>query len=330
MPRPPPTTDCWDAVVIGGGPAGLAAATWLGRYRRRTLVFDHGEYRNRSVELSHGYLTMDPSSPSELLEAARRGVDRYAAVERREAEVSGIRGEIGRFTVELVDGSSVEAMRIVLATGVRDVKPEIDDFDEHYGASVFHCPSCDGLEAEGHDVVALGWSEEVAGFALELLDWAASVTVITDGHRFEGDAERREALTRNGIRLVEDDARAFIGARGDLRAVRLSGGESLPCSLAFFSVDHRPRSPLADALGCAYTDDGCLLVDETGETTVPGVYAAGDITPGYQLIQVATAKGTTSGVGCALSLRREPPLPGAPERAPVVEEELGADAADEP
>lgn len=329
MPRPP-TTDCWDAVVIGGGPAGLAAATWLGRYRRRTLVLDHGEYRNRAVELSHGYLTMDPSSPSELLDAARRGVDRYATVERREAEVTGIRGDIGGFTVELVDGSSVESMRVVLATGVRDVKPSIEDFDEHYGASVFHCPSCDGLEAEGHDVVALGWSEEIAGFALELLDWAGTVTVVTDGHRFEGDVEQRAALTRNGIRLVEDEAKAFIGTRGDLRAVRLSGGESLPCSLAFFSIDHRPRSPLADALGCTYTGAGCVQVDESGETTVPGVYAAGDITPGYQLIQVATAKGTTAGVGCALSLRREPPLPGAPERAPVVEEELGVGPAGEP
>lgn len=329
MPNPPPPATCWDAVVIGGGPAGLAAATWLGRYRRRTLVLDNGQHRNRSVELSHGYLAMDPSSPSDLLEAAAKGVDRYADVERRSAEVVAVRGELGGFEVDLDDGSCVEALRVVLATGVRDVKPDIEHFDEHYGASVFHCPSCDGLEAEGRDVVALGWSEDIAGFALELLDWAASVTVVTDGHRFEGDDERRAALQRNGIRLVEEGAASFVGARGDLQALRLSSGEELPCSLAFFSIDHRPRSPLADAIGCEYTDDGSLVVDGDNETTVPGVYAAGDITPGYQLIQVATAKGTTAGVACARSLRREDPLPGGPERAPVVEQELGVEPPEE-
>jgi thioredoxin reductase len=224
--------------------------------------------------------------------------------------------------VELADGTSEEALRIVLASGVRDVKPDIDGFEEHYGASVFHCPACDGLEAKDRDVVALGWSEDVAGFALELLDWAASVTLVTDGRRFEGDEVRREAMARNGVHVVEERATSFVGTRGDLRAVRLAGGVELPCSLAFFSIDHRPRSPFADALGCEHSDEGCLLVDDKGETSVPGVYGAGDITPGLQLLQVATAKGTTAGVGCARSLRTEPPLEGAPSRAPDVEAEL--------
>jgi thioredoxin reductase len=273
---------------------------------------------------------MDPSPPSDLLDAARAGVDRYRDVERRSGEVVAVRGSVGRFAVDLADGSCVEALRVLLATGVRDVKPAVDGFDEHYGASVFHCPSCDGLEAEDRDVVALGWSEDVAGFALELLDWAASVTIVTDGPRFEGDERRREALRRHGVRVLEEDATSFVGSRGDLRAVRLATGEELPCSLAFFSIDHRPRSPLADALGCEYDDEGCLVVDAHGETTVPGIYAAGDITPGYQLLQVAAAKGTSAGVGCARSLRHEDPLPGAPERAPVVEEELEMTPPDAP
>lgn len=317
--------EIWDVAVVGGGMSGLAAATWLGRYRRRTVVFDHGQNRNRSVDQAHGYLGLDPASPSEILDAARAGVDRYPDVVQRSLEVVQVRGELGSFEVDGVDGSCTRALRVVLATGVRDVKPEIEGFDEHYGASVFHCPSCDGLEAGDRHIVSLGWSEDIAGFALELLDWAASVTVVTDGHRFEGDEQRRDALARHGIRLVERGARAFVGTRGDLQAVRLADGEEIPCSMAFFSIAHKPRSPLAEALGCEVDDDGSLVVDAHGETTVPGVYAAGDITPGYQLLQVAAAKGTTAGVGCARSLRREPPLPGAPRRAPVVEEELGAE-----
>lgn len=321
-----PLTEVWDAVVVGGGPSGLAAATWLGRYRRRMLVFDHGQHRNRAVDEVHGYLGMDPASPEELLRAARAGVDRYSDVVRRPLAVTTVRGELGAFEVDAIDGSCARTLRLMLATGVQDVKPDIDGFDEHDGAGVFHCPSCDGLEAEDRDIVALGWSEDVAGFALELLDWARSVTVVTDGHRFEGDGKRRDALARNGIRLVESDARALLGTRGDLRALRLADGEEVPCSMVFYSIDHKPCSALAEALGCRTDDDGSLCVDEHGETTVPGVYAAGDITPGYQLVQVAAAKGTTAGVGCARSLRREPPLAGAPRRGPVVEEELGAES----
>ena len=315
----------WDAVVVGGGPAGLSAATWLARYRRRTLVFDAGEQRNRSVETTHGYLTRDGASPSAILEAARADLQDYRCVELRRGEVVGLAGECGRFIVTTGDGHDVEARRVVLATGVVDAVPDLDGFDEHYGASAFHCPSCDGFEAADRHVVVLGWSSHVAGFALELLDWAASVTVVTDGRRFEGDGHDYGALADHGVTLVEDDAVALVGARGDLRGVRLRGGRELRCGMMFFSLGHDPRTDLAEQLGCERTGEGCLVVDEHGQTTVPGVYAAGDVTPGFQLLQVATAKGTTAGVGCALSLRQEPPAPGGPRRAPDVEAALAED-----
>lgn len=308
----------WDAVVVGGGPAGLSAATWLARYRRRTLVLDAGDHRNRRVERAHGYLTRDPVNPRELLATAAEDLAAYRCVERRSEEVVALSGARGRFTVELADGQQVEARRVVLATGVVDAVPDVAGFDDHYGASVFHCPSCDGYEAAGCDVVVLGWSAHVAGFALELLDWAATVTVLTDGHRFEGDTRHRRAMQDHGVKLVEDEAVALLGSRGDLRAVRLGGGSELPCQMAFFSLGHQPRLDLADELGCARTDDGYLVVDECGQTTVAGVYAAGDITPGFQLLQVAAAKGTTAGVGTAMSLRDEPPAPGGPRRGPDV------------
>ena len=315
--------DVWDAVVVGGGPAGLAAVTWLARYRRRTLLLDADNTRNRRVEHSHGYLTRDGAPPAELLEEARADLDRYECVERRAAEVVAVTGEEGDFLVECAGDTSVRAQRVVLATGVVDATPNVDGFDEHYGADVFHCPSCDGYEARGRDVVVLGWSEAVAGFALELLDWASTVTVVTDGHRFEGDDLRRDALARHGVRLLEVGATHFVGERGALRAVRLRGGDEVPCTMSFFSIGHTPRTGLAESLGCERSEDGYVVVDEHGETSVPGVFAAGDLVPGFQLIQVATAKGTTAGVGCALSLRRDPPPPASPPRAPDIPSELG-------
>lgn len=308
----------WDAIVVGGGPAGLSAATWLARYRRRTLVLDAGEHRNRTVDRAHGYLTRDPVDPRTLLDAAVADLGAYPCVECRPLEVVGVEGKRGRFRLEVADGQQVEARRIVLATGVVDATPDLEGFAEHYGASAFHCPSCDGYEAAERDVVVLGWSSHVAGFALELLDWAASVTVVTDGRRFEGDEGDRRALCDHGVDVIEDDAVAFVGRRGALRAVRMAGGGELPCQMAFFSLGHSPRTALADGLGCTRTADGYLQVDEHGQTSVPGVYAAGDVTPGFQLIQVAAAKGTTAGVGAALSLRDEPAAPGGPRRGPDV------------
>lgn len=312
----------YDAVVVGGGPSGLAAATWLGRYRRRTLLLDSGNYRNASVEQSHGYLGSDGMDPAELRARAQADLAAYQTVERRGGEVTAISGERGDFTVE-IDGECITALRVVLATGVSDEFPEIENFFEHYGASAFHCPTCDGFESMGKDVVAIGWSAAAAGFALLLLDWAKSVTLVTDARRFEGDDAARAALARHGIELVEDEAACLEGSRGDLQAVVLRDGRRLACDLLFFSIAHHPHTPLAVSLGCRLSQEGHVEVDDKGETSVPGVYAAGDLTPGIHLVQVAAAKGTIAGVGAAMSLQGEQGAPDAPAPGPDPEAELG-------
>lgn len=320
--RPAVAGERWDAVVVGGGPAGLAAATWLARYRRRTLVVDAGDHRNKAVTRTHGYLTRDGASPRELLDAAREQLAEYPNVELVADDVTSITGSIGEFSVNTASGESHGALRVVLACGVVDAMPDVEGVGEHYGESLFHCPSCDGFDARDRDVVVLGWGEHVVGFALGLLDWARSVTLVTDGHTFEGDTDARQSLARHGILVIEEGADALLGARGDLQGVRLRGGTVLPAQLTFFSIAHEPRNQLAVALGCRVSEEGCVLVDAHGQTTVAGVYGAGDLVPGYQLVQVAAAKGTTAGVGAAESLRGERPLPDQPGRAPDVEAEL--------
>ena len=296
-----------DAVVIGGGPAGLSAATWLARYRRRVLVIDAGEQRNRWVENSHGYLGNDPVSPAELLRRAREQLDAYPFAERREGHITRASGTLGRFEVEVEGEQPIAAKRLVLATGVRDAFPKVERFFDHYGTDVFHCSSCDGYEANERDVVAFGWGPQVVDFALGLLDWARAVTVCTDGHRLQADDADRQRLARYGIDVVEQDAVELVGEHGALQAVVLDDGTRLPCQLGFFSIAHEPTNELARQLGCDLTDEGCIAVDANAETSVPGVYAAGDITPGTQLISVAVADGATAGIACALTLSPERP-----------------------
>ena len=316
-----------DVVVVGGGPAGLAAATWLGRYRRDVVVLDSGDYRAASVEISHGYLARDPQTPMEFLATAREQVQRYATVTLLPLRAVSVRREDGRFTLTLDDGGSVTALRLVLATGVVDACPDIDGFDEHYGASAFHCPACDGYDAEDHDIVAFGWDERLVGFATSLLNWARTVTVLTGGHRFDGDDACRAVLGRHDVEVVETPAVRMVGSRGDLRAVELADGRQVPASLLFFSVAHHPRTELAEQLGCALDDDGYVCIDESGRTTVDGVFAAGDVAPGLQLVQVAAAQGVAAGVAAALSLQGEAGSPLSPPPAPDAETEV-ADAGD--
>jgi thioredoxin reductase len=309
-------------VVVGGGPAGLSAATWAARYRRSVLVVDSGEYRNRWVEQSHGYLGSDPANPMTLLAKARADLARYPEVTFCEGRATEARRDAaGRFVVT-VDGTAHVGLRLVLAMGVEDEFPEIDGFFDHYGASVFHCTTCDGYEARGRLVVILGWGEQVVSFAVGLLNWADHLTVVTDGRRLGGDDRHRALLARHHIGLVEDDVAALVGDRGALRGVRLASGAVLDADLVFFSIAHRPRLDLARQLGCEVDGDGCLCVDRDGATSVEGCYAAGDITPGFQLAAIAVGKGAASGVACALSLQGEPGSPLSPSPAPDATEEL--------
>jgi len=307
--------DTVDVLVVGGGPAGLAAALWAARYRRRVMLVDRGEQRNRWTQETHGYLGSEGAPPTRLLEQARTDLGQY-----REAQV--VRGvgvdavtvrATGGFDVRLGDGRALIALRLVLASGVRDVFPEITGFANFFGTSVFTCASCDGYEAHGKTVAVFGTADELATFAVGLLDWAQSVTVIVDS--LSTDARRSQAarLADLGIHVLEGSVAGFTGAHGHLRSIELSTHDSVECELAFCTMDHVQQSPLAAQLGCDMSAEGCVLVDDHCQTSVEHVYAAGDMTPGPHLVQVAASKGAVAGIAAARSLHGEN---GAPRSTP--------------
>jgi thioredoxin reductase len=307
-----------DAVVIGGGPAGLSAASWLGRHRRRTLVVDAGQPRNRYADAVHGVLGHEGADPGQLLERGRRELEGYAHVELYRGTVTDIAATDTGFDVQIDSAGRVTAARLVVATGTRDEYPDVKGFHEHYGTTVFHCPSCDGYEARGDAVAVLGWGEHVPAFAVELLDWAESVCVVTDVEDPDITPEQRRRLADRGIEVVDGEASALLGEPGHLTGVRLADGTEVEATMAFFSIAHHPVVELAVRLGCGLTAEGCLEVDAQYLTTVEGVYAAGDLTPGAQLVSVAAAEGVLAGVACATSLRGQTTSDGAPSPAPDV------------
>lgn len=309
-----------DVLVVGGGPAGLSAATWLGRYQRSTLVVDAGEHRNRAAHLGHGLLGRDPIAPGELLADSRAGLSQYPQVQLHEGTVSAVhRGEDELFHATIDETHQLTAARLVLATGVRDQFPQVIGFEEHYGTDLHHCPACDGFNARDEEVIVLGSGEHVPAFAAELLDWATRVRIITDATDPHFEANRRAVLNEHGIEIVDGIAEELVGDPGELAGIRLTDGTLVPGAKVFFSYGHLPANNLAVDLGCSLDDDGAISVNGFQLTSVDGVYAAGDITTTLQLIPIAIGLGTVAGIACATSLRghdtaRESPSPAPPTR----------------
>ena len=310
-----------DVVVCGGGPAGLAAALWLGRYRRKTLLLDAGEARNAASHGVSGYLTRDGCLPREITEVAVEEVGKYEDVTIATGHVSTIEHDGDDFRLATTHGD-VTAHRVILATGVQDLLPDIPGFMEHYGRSIFHCSCCDGYEARGEHVLAIGWGEHAAGFALDLLDWGERVTLVTNGPTYEGDRSCEIALQRHDVEIVEESVTELLSDGDELRGARLGSGRELAATKAFFSIGHRPRNELALQIGCRVDGGGYIEVGPHGETTVEGVYAIGDVTPGEQLVQTAAAEGAVAGIACAMSLRGTRPLSGGPTPGPDPSAEL--------
>lgn len=294
----------YDAIVIGGGPAGLAAALWLARYRQRVRLFDSQEPRNAPTWAVHGYLGLDEVPPMELRRLGRRQALR-AGAELEAATVQRVEGERDRFRVHLADGSAYAARRLLFATGLLDVIPEIPGLREFYGTSIWHCPDCDGPTATGLRVGVIGWGRQIAAFCMQMLTWTDRLTVLTHGHRPEMPAASREALRRHGIPVREEAIRRLEGRAGQVERAVLADGAALEFDVVFFHIAYGPACSLPAELGCEANEEGILAVDEDFQTTVPGVYAAGDITHGSKLAIRAAADGTRAAIGIYRSLLPE-------------------------
>lgn len=285
----------YDCVIIGGGPAGLTCAIFMGRYRRRVLVIDAGKPRNYAAHAIHGFLGHLDIKPAELLrkgrdEAERVGVEFLNSVARK-IERCGEAFEI------LTDQGTPKGRRVVLAYGVRDILPEIPDLEGYYGKSIFHCPDCDGYEVTGKRIGVIGQGKNVAGLSLKMLQWTRDVTIFTNGEAREQNAEQTSKLQAEGIRGMTSPIRKLVGADGFLTAVELETGDRVEIDALFFTIGVERSCTLAEELGCSVFDDQpCLVVDEYKQTSVEGVYAIGDLAPGSQLAITSAADGAIAAI----------------------------------
>jgi thioredoxin reductase len=294
----------WDAIVVGGGPAGLSAALVLGRCRRRVLVCDAGEPRNRHSHQLHAYLTRDGVPPAEFLDMARAGLSAYPGVEIRRCTVAGAERADRQFVLRLADGTRARSRKLLLATGVRDELPRIEAIEEFYGRTVHHCPYCDGWESRDEPIAVYGRRSRAFEMSRAMTAWSDDIVLCSDGAAGLTTEQKRQ-LARNGVRIIEERILRLAGSDGQLDAIVFAGGRRLARRRLFFDLPSHAQSELPRQLGCRIRRDGSVHCSGYEATDVPGVFTAGNVAGDVQLVVFAAAEGAKAAFGINLSLTRE-------------------------
>ncbi len=296
------TPQRYDVAVIGGGPAGLAAALWLARYLHTVVVVDSGDPRNWETRGINGYLGHQGVRSPELRALGREECAKFGV-----AFVSGIvdraTNETGElFAVYLRDGSAIEARRVLLAIGIKDVWPDIPGLDRCYGDTVHVCPDCDGYETRDKKTVVIGKGRKAVGMALALTTWTRAIVICTNGERPDMDQGLLDQLKALNIPVLDAPIECVKSKASEIRGIDLLGGMELDCERLYFAIGQYPADDLGAQLGCRRDEMGRLVIDDRNRTSVVNVFAAGDIAPGPQLALGAAASGAISAMAIHASL----------------------------
>jgi thioredoxin reductase len=280
--------DVHDVVVIGAGAAGLSAALLLGRARRKVTVIDAGEPRNAPAAHMYGFLSRDGHPPADLLELGRAEIASYGV-----GIVSGRVDQIDDgYDIHVAGGTVLSARRILVATGLRDVLPDIPGVRERWGKDVLHCPYCHAYEVRDQPLAVLGTHPAAVHQALLLRQWSDDVVVFR--HTLELTAEARERLEARGVSIDEGTVRRLAIDGNRLRGIETADERLVARAAAFLFPQMVPLDSLLTDLGCAKDDNGLVVSDRTGRTSVAGVWAAGNVVDPRAQVVAAAGMGSTA------------------------------------
>ena len=302
----------FDIAIIGGGPAGLSAAIWSARYLHSVCVIDSGDPRNWETRGINGYLGLDDVRPAQLRGKGRETCRTLGAELIDEVVLRVERRSDEDFLICLEGGDRVTSRRVLLAIGIRDVWPDIPGLQGAYGVNAHVCPDCDGYDARNKKVIVIGNGRRAVGMALNLTTWTREIIICTNGRPPDLDDDYCAKLDALNIPVLTDPITRVTTDSRHIHCVALENGMQLDAEKIFFTIGQYPADDLGVQLGCERDDEGRIVIDGRGHTSVLNVYAAGDITPGPQLAIAAAAEGATAALAIHKSLvpdeRRLTPL----------------------
>ncbi|MEO8116693.1 MAG: NAD(P)/FAD-dependent oxidoreductase [Bacteroidota bacterium] len=286
----------FDVIIIGGSYSGLAAAMALGRALRKVLIIDSGKPCNMQTPHSHNFLTQDGKSPKEIAALAKQQVQQYKTVQFFNGiATSGVK-TINGFEINTDTGKQFTAYKLIFATGIKDLMPNIPGFSESWGISVLHCPYCHGYEVKQQPTGILGNGNYGFEFTTLISNWTKKLTLYTNG-KSTLTSEQTAKLHHHNIAIVEDEIEQLQNHDGYLKNILFKGGKTSAEVRAIYTrIPFVQHCLIPEILGCQLNDDGYIDVDPAQKTNIHGVYACGDITTRVRTVANAVAMGTTAGM----------------------------------
>lgn len=288
------TNTHFDVIIIGGSYSGLSAAMALGRALRSVLVIDSGSPCNKQTPHSHNFITQDGEAPHAIADKAREQVAKYDTVTFYSGLAVHGKKTDSRFDIITETGTVFTAKKLVFATGVKDVMPDIKGAGACWGISMIHCPYCHGYEVRNEKTGILANGEMGFEFSKLIQNWTKELTLFTNG-KSTLTAEQTDKLKEHGIDLIETGIEAFEHTNGCLEQVLLEDGSAVKLKAMYAKLPFVQHSDIPELLGCAITEPGLIEIDSFQKTTIPGVYACGDNVTPMRSVSNAVAMGSLAG-----------------------------------
>jgi thioredoxin reductase len=295
-------SNVYDVAVIGGGPAGLTAALWLARYLHNVVLIDSGDPRNWETRGINGFLGSQGIRSPDLRAHGRHDAEKFGAVLIDDKVETAKEIEDDCYRLKLAGGDTIEAQRLLLAIGIKDVWPDIPGLADCYGETVHVCPDCDGYETRDQDTVVIGAGKKAVGMALSLTAWTRKIVIVTNGEPADIGTDHLAKLKKLNIPVLEQQVTCVKSKNGEISCIELVDGMSLDCERLYFAIGQYPSDDLGAELGCKRDNIGRIIIDDRNHTSVKNVFAAGDVTHDVQLAIVAAASGAVAAIAIHHSL----------------------------
>lgn len=285
----------FEVIIIGGSYAGLSAALSLGRALRDVLLIDGGKPCNLQTPYSHNFLTHDGVSPLKIIEKGREEIIRYKTVKFYNGFAVNAFQEKERFGIRTQSGDVFSCRKLILATGLIDIMPEIKGFAECWGISILHCPYCHGYEAKDLKTGILANGDAAFESVKMVCNWTHNLTLFTDGKSTLTTAQAGK-LEKYKVKIVEEEIDFIEHTNGQIENIVFKNQEKISLEALYAHPAFVQSSDIPEKLGCEITEKGCISVDLFQKTTVSGVFACGDNSTLGRSIAVAVHGGSIAGI----------------------------------
>ena len=294
----------FEVIIIGGSYSGLSAAMALGRSLRNVLVIDSGLPCNRHTPHSHNFLTQDGQTPTAISAKAKLQVENYKTIQFYNGlAVKAVKTETG-FKITTESGEIFTSKKILFATGVKDLLPEIKGFAECWGISVLHCPYCHGYEVKNERTAIIANGEMGFEYAKLISNWTKDLILLTNGNSTL-TFEQTKALKKHNIEIIESEIASFEHQNGIVQQIIFKDESKTDVTAIYYRPPMEQHCPLPEALGCDLSENGLIEVDFMQKTTIDGVYASGDCTTQMRSVAFAVSTGSFAGVAINSALISE-------------------------